>query len=987
MKNYVSPHIHPQSLDSASTPEAFCKKEVELGTGALTVTDHGSLGAAYKVYDLAKKNSLTPVIGCLMPGQEIHTIDGVKSVEDIKVGDLVLTHKGRYRKVNRIMSREYNGNVFTVYIARNGSRGLTVTEEHPIFISNGKGEWKWLTPDKINTGKQLPKTDKKYSKWDNLSDGINRKCVTCNEVKSSDCFHKSKNCSLDNRRSSCKECSKWIHESYIAVPKTKGEGGTLIKTSDYLSPEMKTCCPNFKEEIEITNDFSYFLGLFFAEGSSSPRGGCTMTFNIKETVFADFCVSFIDKTFGVKVGSRVRSNKGTLDLWFYSRPLGALLSGLVGKGARNKKVPKEILTHPSSEIRKNFLRGALDGDGKKDKGKDKGGYIKLSSKSGVWGLKTLIADQGVYSEVKTLNIIFKEKSLTHWSVQISKDVKFRRSIEFDDFVAVPIREIIKSQYVGPVYNFEVEEDNSYVSDFILHNCESYFRDDNCPILTKLGVPKTDTCPRGSDKDKWKLDHPNGSFIDYRKYYHMTLGFQDYDAYLKGVKLLSKADDRAETHGSERKPLFTWDDVEELATTNTTLGSSCLVGMVSAHLANDKSPNSLKLDAARAYFTRLLELFKDRFYIEVFPHRCTHNYIKGVFIDTAGTSFKFHYGKILKTTEGEIRAEELADTWDNKKGLQLLGVKNYSTWQNFDTSLLILNVRKQDGFIQNECCPASPDGDIQYGANRFMMGMAERYNIPVMVSDDSHFTEPSQKIVQDVKLAQMGDWKFANSYHRQSSQESFEFFKTYYGTSEKEFEKWVDNSYNWLEGFKGFKFDNTVQLPTKFYPSDTLAHTRQLIEKHGRMPKNDPKYVERLKKEIDLFHRNGTVDLLPYFFTCEENNRVYENQGYLVGSSRGSAGGVLISYLLGITSIDPIKYNLSLDRFLTLDRIQSKHLPDVDTDFSNRDFLCGKDCEVIEVEAEDGTKHVLPEDFVVDTNQGATPIKQAVEEGLEFDKWW
>jgi hypothetical protein len=43
----------------------------------------------------------------------------------------------------------------------------------------------------------------------------------------------------------------------------------------------------------------------------------------------------------------------------------------------------------------------------------------------------------------------------------------------------------------------------------------------------------------------------------------------------------------------------------------------------------------------------------------------------------------------------------------------------------------------------------------------------------------------------------------------------------------------------------------------------------LIEKHGRMRWNDPIWVERLEKEIDLLHNNGVVDLLPYFFIDEE----------------------------------------------------------------------------------------------------------------------
>ena len=51
-KNFVTPHCHVKSLDSASTPEKFAKRELELGTGYVTVTDHGTLEATRQVYDL-----------------------------------------------------------------------------------------------------------------------------------------------------------------------------------------------------------------------------------------------------------------------------------------------------------------------------------------------------------------------------------------------------------------------------------------------------------------------------------------------------------------------------------------------------------------------------------------------------------------------------------------------------------------------------------------------------------------------------------------------------------------------------------------------------------------------------------------------------------------------------------------------------------------------------------------------------------------------
>jgi DNA polymerase III alpha subunit len=529
--------------------------------------------------------------------------------------------------------------------------------------------------------------------------------------------------------------------------------------------------------------------------------------------------------------------------------------------------------------------------------------------------------------------------------------------------------------------------------------EAYFRDDSCPILTKLGVMKTDDVPRGCDKDKWELEHPTGNFVKYNKYYHLTLGFRDYNAYLKSVKLLSNADDRAERHGSERKPLFDWNDIEEIAATNTTLGSGCLVGMVSRHLI--KQDSTVKLAAAKAYFERLLHLFKDRFFIEVFPHVCSHNYVSGVFVtytldknNPTPVIQKYYTGKLIKTLEsGEITTESLAKKWNSKNPQTIVAVKNYRVWEDLPSPRYVLDVVLKNGFFQNECSPASPDGDIQWGVNKFMMGMAKKYNIPILISDDSHFCDASQKIVQDVKLAQMdkwdsgSSWRFYESYHRQTSAEAYAYFNKQHNIQEKEFESWVDNAKQWADGFKNFKFDNTVQLPTKFFPKDTLAYTKELIQKYGRMPKNDPRYMARLKQEIELFHNNGVIDLLPYFWIDEEINRIYANQGILTGCGRGSAAGVLLSYLIGVTAIDPIKYDLSLDRFLTKDRIKSGKYPDIDLDFPSRDLLCGQETSVVEVEAEDGSKHVLPKDFKIETDQGVLTIQEAVEKQASFKEWW
>lgn len=517
--------------------------------------------------------------------------------------------------------------------------------------------------------------------------------------------------------------------------------------------------------------------------------------------------------------------------------------------------------------------------------------------------------------------------------------------------------------------------------------EGYFRDDNCPILIANGIPKTDDFPKGVDRSKWREDHPTGSFLKYNKYYHITLGFRDFKAYKAGVKLLSRADSRAEQHGSERKPLFDWADLEELGQYNVTAGSGCLIGMTSRHIAfNTDLPQELRAKIAKEYFERMLSIFKDKMFVEVFPHDCSHNYVQGVFIETDQGTLRYRLEKVLRTDQGEFKANELAKTWDASKPQVLLATSHYKVWTDLGKPAKILGITVKDGFYQNECSPLAPEGNLQYGANVFGMGMAKRYGVPILVSDDSHFSDPKYKVVQDCRLSQMGWDPFYNSYHRMSSDEAYEYFKNKHHTSEATFESWIQNNKNFLEGFRGFEFDCTPQLPTKFYPKDTLGYIKELIVKNGRMP-NDAKYRERLKKELEVIHRNGKLDLLPYFALAHEVCNLYKNQGQLMNVARGSAAGCLLSYLLGIVHLDPIKNDLSFERFLTATRVQSGRLADIDLDFCNRDLLVGYDTNVIEVQAEDNTLHVLPKGFKIETDQGLMTVEEAIKNQADFTKWW
>ncbi|MDD4718951.1 MAG: DNA polymerase III subunit alpha [Bacilli bacterium] len=86
------------------------------------------------------------------------------------------------------------------------------------------------------------------------------------------------------------------------------------------------------------------------------------------------------------------------------------------------------------------------------------------------------------------------------------------------------------------------------------------------------------------------------------------------------------------------------------------------------------------------------------------------------------------------------------------------------------------------------------------------------------------------------------------------------------------------------------------------------------------------YIDRLNHELEVINNMGFCD---YFLIVWDYVKYAKEQGILVGPGRGSAAGSLVSYLLNITDVDPIKYNLLFERFLNPERIT---MPDIDIDF-------------------------------------------------------
>lgn len=103
-------------------------------------------------------------------------------------------------------------------------------------------------------------------------------------------------------------------------------------------------------------------------------------------------------------------------------------------------------------------------------------------------------------------------------------------------------------------------------------------------------------------------------------------------------------------------------------------------------------------------------------------------------------------------------------------------------------------------------------------------------------------------------------------------------------------------------------------------------TKKALEEYSLL--NNEEYVERLKYETSVISK---MNFISYFLIVSDYVSYARSVGIKVGPGRGSAAGSLVSYLLGITQIDPIKFGLSFERFLNPYRVT---MPDIDIDFQD-----------------------------------------------------
>ncbi|MBL7928983.1 MAG: DNA polymerase III subunit alpha [Bacteroidia bacterium] len=238
---------------------------------------------------------------------------------------------------------------------------------------------------------------------------------------------------------------------------------------------------------------------------------------------------------------------------------------------------------------------------------------------------------------------------------------------------------------------------------------------------------------------------------------------------------------------------------------------------------------------------------------------------------------------------------------------------------------------------------------QHQVNEVLLKFAAKHRVKVIASNDSHYIDQEDYNAHDILLCINTAEKKATPAIKEFADDDvlvkgkrFAFYNDqFYFKTTREMEdrfadipEAIDNTNEIVSKVETLKLEREVLLPHFSLPSgftnqdDYLRHLTYQGAKHryGDM------LTDEIKERIDFeLFTIRTMGYAGYFLIVADFIRAGKELGVLVGPGRGSAAGSAVAYCLGITNIDPIKYNLLFERFLNPDR---KSLPDIDTDFDD-----------------------------------------------------
>ncbi len=266
---------------------------------------------------------------------------------------------------------------------------------------------------------------------------------------------------------------------------------------------------------------------------------------------------------------------------------------------------------------------------------------------------------------------------------------------------------------------------------------------------------------------------------------------------------------------------------------------------------------------------------------------------------------------------------------------------------------------------------------QTKVNEVLLRFAKKYNVKVICSNDSHYVDQEDANAHDILLCvNTGDMQSTPIATDEEGGKGYRFgfpndqfyFKTQAEMAAlfNDIPEALDNTGEIVDKVETLQLKRDILLPNFPIPPEFKVHADDVLNQweylrhltmlgaKERYRDITPEIQERLDFELFTIR---TMGFAGYFLIVADFIKAGRNMGVFVGPGRGSAAGSVVAYCIGITNIDPIKYNLLFERFLNPDR---KSMPDIDTDFDD-----------------DGRQKVI--DYVVD-KYGKNQVAQIVTYG-------
>jgi DNA polymerase III subunit alpha len=249
---------------------------------------------------------------------------------------------------------------------------------------------------------------------------------------------------------------------------------------------------------------------------------------------------------------------------------------------------------------------------------------------------------------------------------------------------------------------------------------------------------------------------------------------------------------------------------------------------------------------------------------------------------------------------------------------------------------------------------------QIKANEILVKFARKYNVKIIASNDSHYVDRDDWVAHDILLCvNTGEKQSTPSMKEFSDDEvmpkntRFAFFSDQFyvkSTAEMtalfhDLPEAIDNTNEIVGKVDTLKLKRDILLPNFPIPAEFQIHStltpdhdvlnqweylKHLTYEGAKNRYGDIPVLTQERLDFELFTIK-TMGFAGYFLIVADFIQAGRDLGVMIGPGRGSAAGSAVAYCIGITNIDPIKYNLLFERFLNPDR---KSMPDIDTDFDD-----------------------------------------------------